>query len=168
MRSRAASLAASALFLAAAPGTVALYLPWTLSRWRFAGDFGESPLLRAAGAALAVGGSIVLVECFVRFAWRGLGTPAPIAPTRRLVVTGLYRHVRNPMYVAIFALTAGQALLFGSAPLLFYAAAVWAAFHLFVLFYEEPTLRRRFPGDYERFLGAVPRWLPRLRPWRAE
>jgi protein-S-isoprenylcysteine O-methyltransferase Ste14 len=168
MRSRPASLAASALFLAAAPGTVAGYLPWTLSRWRFAGDFGESPLLRAAGAVLAVGGLIILVECFVRFAWRGLGTPAPIAPTRRLVVTGLYRHVRNPMYVAVFALTAGQALLFGSAPLLLYAAAVWVAFHLFVLLYEEPTLRRQFPDDYELFLRAVPRWLPRLRPWRAE
>jgi protein-S-isoprenylcysteine O-methyltransferase Ste14 len=108
----------------------------------------------------------MLVECFFRFAWRGLGTSAPIAPTRRLIVTGLYRHVRNPMYVAVFVLIAGQALLFGSMPLLVYAAAVWAAFHLFVLFYEEPTLRRQFPDDYERFLDAVPRWLPRLRPWR--
>ena len=165
MRSRTASLAASALFLIAAPGTVAGYLPWALSRWRFAGDFGGSPLLPAAGAGLVLAGAAVLVECFFRFAWRGLGTPAPIAPTRRLVVTGLYRHVRNPMYVAVFALIAGQALLFGSLPLLVYAAAVWVAFHLFVLLYEEPTLRRQFPADYEAFVGAVPRWTPRLRPW---
>jgi protein-S-isoprenylcysteine O-methyltransferase Ste14 len=168
MRSRVASLAASALFLVLAPGTVAGYFPWTITRWHLADDFGASGAVRAAGAVLAFAGAVILIECFVRFAWRGFGTPAPIAPTRRLIVTGLYRHVRNPMYVAVFALTAGQALLFGSAPLLLYAAAVWAAFHLFVLLYEEPTLRRQFPYDYERFRAAVPRWLPRLRPWRAE
>jgi protein-S-isoprenylcysteine O-methyltransferase Ste14 len=168
MRSRAASLVASALFLILAPGTVAGYLPWTISRWRSSADFGNWIPLRGAGVLLIAAGALVLVECFVRFAWRGLGTPAPIAPTRRLIVTGLYRFVRNPMYVAVFALTAGQALLFGSAALLLYAAAVWAMFHLFVLFYEEPTLRRQFPADYERFVAGVPRWIPRLRPWRAE
>ena len=166
MRSRTASLAASALFLIIAPGTVAGYLPWLIARWRFGGDFGSSTLVRAAGVLLILAGALVLVECFVRFAWRGLGTPAPIAPTRRLIVTGLYRHVRNPMYVAVFALIAGQALLLGSAPLLAYGAAVWVGFHLFVLLYEEPTLRRQFPADYQAFLAAVPRWLPRLRPWR--
>lgn len=165
MRSRAASLAASALFLLLAPGTVAGYLPWLITRWRFAGDFGDSELLRAAGAALGLAGAAILLDCFLRFAWRGLGTPAPIAPTRQLIVTGLYRNVRNPMYVAVCALVAGQALLLGSMPLLAYAAATWAAFHLFVLLYEEPRLRRQFPGDYDRFVKAVPRWLPRLRPW---
>jgi protein-S-isoprenylcysteine O-methyltransferase Ste14 len=141
-------------------------LPWLITRWRSAGDLGESSLARAAGALLIVAGGAVLVECFVRFAWRGLGTPAPVAPTRRLIVTGLYRHVRNPMYVAVFALIAGQTLLFESLPLLAYAAAVWAAFHIFVLLYEEPTLRRQFPDDYALFVRHVPRWLPRLRPWR--
>ena len=166
MRSRAASLAASALFFVVAPGTVAGYVPWLVTRWRFGGDFGPSLPVRAVGALFVLAGAAILVECFVRFAWRGLGTPAPIAPTRRLIVTGLYRHVRNPMYVAVFALIAGQAVLFGSLSLLAYGAAVWTAFHLFVLLYEEPTLRRRFPADYEAFVGAVPRWLPRLRPWR--
>ena len=166
MRSRAASLAGSALFLILAPGTVAGYLPWAIGRWRFAGDFGASGLVRAAGGLLILSGALALLECFFRFAWRGLGTPAPIAPTRRLIVTGLYRHVRNPMYVAVFASIAGQALLLGSAPLLAYGAAVWAAFHLFVLGYEEPTLRRQFPDDYAAFVRNVPRWLPRLRPWR--
>jgi protein-S-isoprenylcysteine O-methyltransferase Ste14 len=165
MRSRAASLAASALFLIVAPGTVAGYLPWLITGWRSGGDFGGSGAAPAAGGLLVLAGAIVLLECFVRFAWTGLGTPAPVAPTQRLVVTGLYRHVRNPMYVAVFALIAGQALLLGSAPLLAYGAVVWTAFHLFVLLYEEPTLRRQFPDDYERFTRAVPRWLPRLRPW---
>jgi protein-S-isoprenylcysteine O-methyltransferase Ste14 len=164
MRSRAASLAASALFLLVAPGTVAGYLPWLITRWRFS-DGSPAPL-QAAGLLLIAAGAAILIECFVRFAWSGMGTPAPVAPTRRLIVTGLYRHVRNPMYVAVFALIAGQALLLGSLPLLGYGAVVWTAFHLFVLHYEEPTLRRRFPEEYERFAGAVPRWLPRLRPWR--
>ena len=165
MRSRSASLAASALFLIVAPGTIAGYLPWLITRWRFRDEFGDSVLIPGAGILLASAGGLLLIECFVRFAWLGLGTPAPIAPTRRLIVTGFYRHVRNPMYVAVTALVAGQALLFGSMPLLGYAAAVWAAFHLFVLLYEEPTLRRQFPGDYDAFAAAVPRWLPRLRPW---
>ena len=166
MRSRAESLAASAVFLIVAPGTVAGYLPWVISRWLFAGDFGGSGLLRGLGILLILGGALALLECFARFAWRGLGTPAPVAPTQRLIVTGLYRHVRNPMYVAVFAQIAGQALLFGSMPLLVYAAGVWTAFHLFVRLYEEPVLRRQFPDDYERFFEAVPRWLPRPRPWR--
>jgi protein-S-isoprenylcysteine O-methyltransferase Ste14 len=147
---------------------VAGYIPWAITRWRPAGDFGDSAAFAAAGILLAVAGAAVLVECFLRFAWTGLGTPAPVAPTSRLVVTGPYRHVRNPMYVAVFAMIAGQALILGSLPLLAYGALVWAAFHLFVLLYEEPTLRRQFPQDYTRFTQAVPRWLPRLRPWRIE
>ena len=111
-------------------------------------------------------GGAALIECFVRFAWSGFGTPAPIAPPQRLVVTGLYRHVRNPMYVAVVALVLGQALFFGETRLLLYGAAGWLVFHLFVLAYEEPVLRRLFPDDYERYAAAVPRWLPRLRPWR--
>ena len=101
---------------------------------------------------------------FARFAIVGRGVPAPVAPTATLVVSGLYRHCRNPMYVAVVGAILGQALLFGSASLLLYAAIVWLAFHLFVLGYEEPTLSRQFTnyGDYRRH---VPRWIPRLRPW---
>ena len=101
----------------------------------------------------------------MRFAIEGLGTPAPIAPTRHLVVTGFYRHVRNPMYVAVLAVILGQALLFANARLLAYGAAFWLACHLFVVFYEEPTLRRSFGADYDAFRANVPRWIPRLRPW---
>ncbi|HVQ09138.1 MAG TPA: methyltransferase [Allosphingosinicella sp.] len=166
MRSRPLALIASAAFLIIAPGTVAGYLPWLITRWRFGLDFGDSSALRAAGLALIAIGAAALLECFVRFAWIGLGTPAPVAPPRRLVVSGLYRHVRNPMYVAVVTLVIGQALFFGALGLLLYAAAGWLFFHLFVLGYEEPALRRQFPDDYERFTRAVPRWLPRLTPWR--
>jgi protein-S-isoprenylcysteine O-methyltransferase Ste14 len=166
VRGRVPALIGSAAFLIIAPGTGAIYLPWLITRWRFGLDLGDSPALRAAGLALIAIGAAALVECFVRFAWVGIGTPAPVAPPGRLVVSGLYRHVRNPMYVAVVALVVGQALFFGEAGLLLYAAAGWLIFHLFVLGYEEPALRRQFPDDYERFIRAVPRWLPRLTPWR--
>jgi protein-S-isoprenylcysteine O-methyltransferase Ste14 len=167
MRSRTASLIGSGLFLLIAPGTVAGYLPWLLSRWRFQDDLGGWLPLRALGAVLILLGGLALIECFLRFALVGVGTPAPAAPTRHLVVSGLYRHVRNPMYVAVSALILGQALLFGDARLLLYGLTVWLLFHMFVLGYEEPTLRRRFPAEYDPYRAAVPRWLPRLRPWTA-
>ena len=168
MKSRATALAGSGLFLLIAPGTFAVNLPWLISRWRFAGTLGDLPLLRGLGIVLIVLGGLALLECFVRFAWTGFGTPAPITPTRHLIVTGFYRHVRNPMYVAVTTLILGQALLLSDLRLLVYGAAVWAGFHLFVLGYEEPTLRRSFPDDYTRFTRAVPRWIPRLRPWRGD
>jgi hypothetical protein len=93
----------------------------------------------------------------------GRGTPAPIDPPKELVVRGLYRFARNPMYVGVLAVIAGQSWLFGSPPLAIYALAVFACFHVFVIAYEEPTLRRHFDGAYERYCAAVPRWLPRLR-----
>lgn len=153
----------SFLFLAVAPGTLAGLAPWWINGWRFA----DAPLaLRLAGAALIAGGLWLLLECFGRFALQGRGTPAPIAPPDRLVVTGPYRRVRNPMYVAVTALILGQAALFADLRLLAYAALLWLAFHIFVLIYEEPTLRQSFPADYAAFTAAVPRWLPRLKPWR--
>jgi protein-S-isoprenylcysteine O-methyltransferase Ste14 len=119
-----------------------------------------------AGGLLLMLGVWILVESFARFALHGRGTPAPIAPTARLVVTGFYRRVRNPMYVAVTAIILGQALVFASVGLAAYAALIWAAFHTFVLAYEEPTLRRAYPEDYAAYTAAVPRWRPRLRPWR--
>lgn len=111
-------------------------------------------------------GCLVLLDSFVRFALQGLGTPAPVFPTRHLVITGLYRHVRNPMYVAVISLILGQCLLSGNARVLAYAAIVWLSFHLFVLLYEEPTLRTTYGDEYRRFCAHVPRWIPRVRPWR--
>src|SRR5262249_8902167 len=115
---------------------------------------------------LIVAGGLALVECFGRFALQGIGTPAPVFPTRHLVVKGLYRYVRNPMYVAVVSAILGQALLFGDPRLLVYAALIWLAFHAFVLAVEEPMMRRSFPAEYADFCANVPRWVPRLRPWR--
>jgi protein-S-isoprenylcysteine O-methyltransferase Ste14 len=109
----------------------------------------------------------VLLDSFARFALQGMGTPAPIAPPQQLVVTGLYRYVRNPMYVAVLSLVAGQALLFGSVDLVEYAVVLWLGFTAFVLLYEEPALRRQFGQEYADFCAHVPRWLPRLKPFKA-
>jgi protein-S-isoprenylcysteine O-methyltransferase Ste14 len=152
-------------FLVLAPGTVAGVVPWLISGWRV-----QPPLLgvgagRAVGAVLVAAAGGVLLDSFARFALRGLGTPAPVLPTRHLVVTGLYRHVRNPMYVAVVAAVAGQGLVLGDARVLAYGAALWLVFHLFVLGYEEPTLARAHGEEYARFREHVPRWVPRLRPW---
>jgi protein-S-isoprenylcysteine O-methyltransferase Ste14 len=106
-----------------------------------------------------------LIECFLRFALTAQGTPSPLAPTKRLVVTGLYRHVRNPMYVAVTGLILGQALLFGSFGLLAYGFVVAVGFHLFVVNVEEPRLERDFGEEYGRYRAAVSRWMPRLTPW---
>ena len=118
------------------------------------------------GALLLAAGVDVLVRSFVRFVVEGIGTPAPVAPTEHLVVGGLYRHVRNPMYLALGAIVAGQALILGRPALLLYAAAVLAVTATFVRIYEEPTLRSQFGAEYEAYCAAVPGWWPRLRPWR--
>jgi protein-S-isoprenylcysteine O-methyltransferase Ste14 len=119
-----------------------------------------------AGVLLIVGGVPLILDSFARFAIQGLGTPAPVLPTKHLVVTGLYRYVRNPMYVGVAATIFGQGLLFGNARVLEYGLFVWLAFHLFVLGYEEPTLRRSFGNEYEEFRRNVPRWIPRVKAWQ--
>mgnify|MGYP003338219751 FL=1 len=164
--SRTWSAVGTAIFLFLAPGTVAGLVPWWISGWRFAPDrmwSGWAPAI--VGAVLVVVGLAGLLDSFARFVREGTGTPAPVLPTRRLVVGGLYRHVRNPMYVAVVALIMGQGLILGQAGLLLYGVGIWLVFHAFVLAYEEPTLRRMFPDDYRDYFRHVPRWLPRLRPW---
>jgi protein-S-isoprenylcysteine O-methyltransferase Ste14 len=121
-----------------------------------------------AGYVLAGIGAIGVLDSFRRFAIEGLGTPAPAFPTTSLIVTGLYRFVRNPMYVGVIALILGQALLLANLTLMIYAFCVWAAFHLFVMFYEEPTLGRRYGAEYAAYCAGVRRWIPRLTPWRGE
>lgn len=162
---RTEALIGSAAFLVIAPGTVAGLIPWLITHWRI--QDGASANLTIAGIVLIIPSLALLIECFVRFALSG-GTPAPITPTQHLVVTGFYRHVRNPMYVAVLGLIFGQLLLFGNPALLPYGLAVWLVVHVFVVSYEEPTLRRRFPEEYEAYFKAVPRWRPRLTPWRGE
>jgi protein-S-isoprenylcysteine O-methyltransferase Ste14 len=118
------------------------------------------------GALLLAAGGAVLLHAFARFVTEGLGTPAPAAPPERLVVGGLYRHVRNPMYLAVTATIVGQALLLGQYWLLAYAALFLATTMAFVTLYEEPTLRRQFGSQYDVYRSAVPRWWPRRHPWR--
>jgi protein-S-isoprenylcysteine O-methyltransferase Ste14 len=155
----------SVLFFIIAPGTVAGIVPWLISRWQVEPPFMGLGPLRLAGIALIALGALPLVDSFRRFAVEGRGTPAPILPTQTLVLTGFYRHVRNPMYVGVVALIAGQGLILANAWLLAYAAAVWLGFHLFVTYYEEPTLRRQFGAAFDGYRKNVPRWFPRFTPW---
>jgi protein-S-isoprenylcysteine O-methyltransferase Ste14 len=156
----------SAVFLVIAPGIVAGYVPWRICRWHVAAPLLGFSWIRVIGVLLIAAGLPVLLDSFARFALQGLGTPAPVYPTQHLVVSGWYRYVRNPMYVAVASLIFGQGLFFGTMGVLEYGAAVWVCFFLFVLLYEEPTLRRSFGADYEAFCANVPRWIPRLRAWR--
>ena len=157
----------SALFLVVAPGFVAGLAPWWISHWRLEAPFFGLPLFRFAGGMLITFGIVGLLDSFIRFAVEGLGTPAPVFPTRQLIVTGLYRYVRNPMYIAVVSAILGQGLLFGNVTLLEYGGLVWLVFHIFVLVYEEPALRASFGPEYKMFCAAVPRWVPRLTPWRS-
>lgn len=158
---RAGAILGSAIFLVLAPGTVALYIPWRVCHWSFAPPLLGVFSFRIIGALMITAGVPVLLDSFARFADQGLGTPAPVAPPQRLVVTGLYCYVRNPMYVAVLLLIFGQGLLFGSFPLLEYGLVVWLGTFAFVVFYEEPGLRRKFGREYEEFCARVPRWIPR-------
>lgn len=148
------------LFTLVAPGTVTVILPYLLLRntrvalaehaWQW---LGLVPLGLGFG---------IYVWCARDFAVKGHGTPAPIDAPKQLVINGLYRFVRNPMYVGILTMLLGEALLFAQAMLLYYAAIVFLGFNLFVRLYEEPTLRRLFGEAYEQYCNRVPRWLPRF------
>ena len=155
----------SAVFLVIAPGFVAGLAPWWMTHWQVEAPFFGLQVLRWVGALFIALGAIGLLDSFVRFALQGLGTPAPVFPTRHLVVSGLYRYVRNPMYVAVVSTILGQSLIFGNVRLLEYGGLAWLVAHLFVLFYEEPTLRASFGSEYDSFCAEVPRWIPRLTPW---
>ena len=161
---RANAAIGSSVFFIAAPTVVAGLIPWWLTRW----DVRQPPLpipFRVIGVAAIVVGAGVLVLAFVRFVVEGSGTPAPVAPTEQLVVGGLYRYVRNPMYLAVEAIILGQALVLGKLSLLWYGVIVMSAFVVFVRGYEEPALTRRFGASYETYRRAVPAWWPRRHPW---
>ena len=153
----------SAVFFVLAPGVVAGVIPWWLTGWRMREPLPFWLPLRVLGAALIIAGTAVLIYAFVQFVTQGFGTPAPVAPTEWLVVRGLYRFVRNPMYLAVIATIVGQGLLLGRMILFLYALTVGLAFSVFVRGYEEPTLSRRYGAEYEAYRRAVPRWWPRLR-----
>ena len=165
---RVGAIAGSVVFLFIAPGVVAGLLPWWISDWSIHQPFFGLTATRILGGFLLIASIPVVLDSFARFALQGLGTPAFVLPTKHLVVTGLYRYVRNPMYVGVAGAILGQGLLLGNVRLLEYGAVVWLAFHLFVLGYEEPTLRRKFGEEYRPFCANVPRWIPRLSPWKGQ
>jgi protein-S-isoprenylcysteine O-methyltransferase Ste14 len=165
---RAAAAVGAAVFFVLAPGFVAGLVPWWLTGWQVREPLPYWLPLRVVGALLLVAGVAVLVASFVRFVVEGAGTPAPVAPTKTLVIGGFYRYVRNPMYLAVLTTIVGQALLLGQLGLLLYAAFVCACFVGFVLVYEEPTLRSQFGAEYDAYRRAVPGWWPRVHPWRPD
>jgi protein-S-isoprenylcysteine O-methyltransferase Ste14 len=163
---KALAIVGSAIFLVIAPGFFAGLAPWWLSHWRVEAPFFGMQLFRFIGAMLVTLGAVGLLDSFSRFALQDVGTPAPIFPTRHLVVTGLYRYVRNPMYVTVVMTIIGQGLILGNLRLLAYAGLLWLPAHLFVLVYEEPALRASFGLEYKSYCAEVPRWIPRFTPWR--
>ena len=161
---RTSAALGSFVWLVLAPGTVCGLVPWMITGWRSPG--GSASWVDVLGWLLMLAGAAVLAHAFVAFAWHGRGTPAPAAPTERLVVVGTYRYVRNPMYVAVLALVLGQVLLFASWGLFAYLVVLGITVSAFVITYEEPTLREAYGPAYEEFCANVPRWLPRLTPWQ--
>ena len=153
----------SLLFLIVIPGTVLVLLPnWLLSSVRdpFPLPIG---LFSYLGLAPMILGAVVIVWCVWDFTFTGKGTPAPIDPPKELVVKGLYRYVRNPMYIGVLLVLLGESLLFQSGAILVFGIVLFLLFHSFVLFYEERALKKKFGQAYEDLLNTVPRWIPRFR-----
>ena len=152
----------SILWAALLPGLFAGYVPWRFFGLAHVAIDLQNPV-HILGLVMIGFGAALLGACIWEFARSGRGTLAPVDPPRELVVRGLYRYVRNPMYLSVTAIVLGEVLLTGSRGLLTYWAIWFIAVNLFVIGYEEPTLRRRFGESYDRYTRAVGRWLPRLR-----
>jgi protein-S-isoprenylcysteine O-methyltransferase Ste14 len=147
------------LFTIVVPGTVAILIP----RWLLGGfSRPQGGVLNWIGGILFLLGATIYFRCAWEFAVRGLGTPAPIAPTKFPVTSALHRYVRNPMYLGVALAILGEAALFRSLHVAAYAVVMLLTAHVFVVFYEEPTLQRQFGESYEEYRRNVPRWLPRL------
>ena len=149
------------VFVILVPGVVGGVVPLLITRYEYAGAHPQGAFAIAVAWVFIAVGSAVLLYGVWRFAADGRGTPAPTAPTERLVVGGPYRYVRNPMYLAVGAVIAGQALLLASLALLVYLAVFAVAVVLFVKLYEEPTLRATFGAEYEAYCAEVPAWWPK-------
>jgi protein-S-isoprenylcysteine O-methyltransferase Ste14 len=149
------------VFFVAAPGTTAGLVPWLVTGWE--GSPAGFDTLDLLGVLVGLVGLAMVVACFVRFVREGRGTPAPTAPTEELVVGGLYRHLRNPMYVGVGMVIAGQCLAFRSLSLVVWLALFTVAVTAFVVAYEQPTLRARYGASYDAYCRSVPAVVPRLR-----
>lgn len=161
---RNTAVAVSAAWGVALGGTFGCLLPWLLGDWRFRQPLPYWVAAQAAGGVLIAAGLVPIAMAFAEFV-RASGTPVPVAAPPRLVVSGCYRYVRNPIYAGFTAVLLGQTLLSGNQGMLLYAAVAWCVGAAGVRFYEEPVLSRNFGGDYDAYRRAVPAWLPRLRPW---
>lgn len=148
------------LFTLLVPGTTTVLLPYLILRSTSAAWSGVSGTSQVLGIVLAVAGLLIYLRCVWDFSVHGRGTPAPIDPPRRLVMRGLYRYVRNPMYCGVLLILIAEVIFFASVPLLLYVLVWLLGVHLFVVFYEEPVLRRQFRGSYEAYAQAVHRWVP--------
>jgi len=168
VRSLRRAILLTVAFAICVPGSVVVLVPWLLTGWRPQEPWAGWNGIRWLGLALAVTGLPLLADAFVRFAVHGRGTPAPAAPTERLVITGPYRYVRNPMYVGALMMVSGQALWFASYSVLVYAGCLAVAFDLFIRVYEEPTLRRTYGPQYDEYRRHVRRWWPRLVPYKPD
>jgi protein-S-isoprenylcysteine O-methyltransferase Ste14 len=154
------------IFTILVPGTVAVLIPYRLVSSPAARGSMALGGLRVIGVVLIAAGALIYLWCAWDFAFAGKGTPAPIDPPKELVVRGLYKHVRNPMYLGVLSLVLGQALWFEAISLFIYAACVLLLFNAFVFLYEEPALSRKFGEAYRKYRSDVPRWIPRLSPGR--
>ena len=159
VRAAAAAIAKTVVFTVFVPGTVAGYVPWRLRQDAVPVSGAEE---WAAIGVIGIGIAIYLYTAFWGFAVIGGGTPAPISPTKILVVRGLHRFVRNPMYLGVALVIGGQAWLFHSKHIALYMVCMLLVAHLFVVFYEEPTLHRQFGEEYDRYRASVPRWIPKM------
>jgi protein-S-isoprenylcysteine O-methyltransferase Ste14 len=146
------------LFAILVPGSVAGYVPYQLLRR--SGDLSRPSIsaLTIIGVTIGLLGIGIAVHCIWEFAFHGQGTPAPFDPPKKLVAQGIYKHMRNPMYTGMLLILVGETLLFTNRDMLIYAIAVAAGFHLYVLLFEEPRLRKRFGESYEEYCRIVPRW----------
>jgi protein-S-isoprenylcysteine O-methyltransferase Ste14 len=154
------------LFTLVVPGTTLAFVPY----WILASGVGGRLSLGAfrwLGLLPLLGGIAGLALCYAAFAITGRGTPSPLDPPKTLVGGGLYRFLRNPIYVSATLVLIGESLLWEAPALILYAGLFWIASHLFVVGYEEPTLHRRFGASYETYCRAVPRWVPRRPKKRA-
>jgi protein-S-isoprenylcysteine O-methyltransferase Ste14 len=150
------------LFLLVAPTSVTILSPWLLLKYlggHLAFDIGAAKFI---GIPLIILGAAIYLWCDWNFAVTGKATPAPIDAPKVLVVNGLFTRVRNPFYIGIVTVLIGEAILFQSGVLLIFAAVMWAAFHSFVMFYEEPHLRKTFGASYAEYCKKTPRWIPRF------
>ena len=149
------------IFTLIVPGAIAALIPYLLLS-RYSSSFAPTGTIQLFGLIPIAIGAAIYLRCAWDFASTGKGTPAPIDPPKRLVARGLYRYVRNPMYFGVLLALLGEAWLFGSLALVIYAAIAFTWQHLFVVFYEEPALKRKFGESYSEYLSRTPRWIPHL------